>query len=72
MSASKDNVIARQPSPYSESSRTRPPEGTVEAYHASVCLRHDLDELARGLSRDSLETLLVVAKRLSRAEERAQ
>ena len=56
-----------QPSAYSEST----PAHTVEAFHERVVARHDLDEAARTLSRESLEVLVVVARRLARAEERA-
>jgi hypothetical protein len=43
----------------------------VAEYHDRVVARHDLDEVARILSRESLEVLLQVAQRLARAEGRA-
>jgi hypothetical protein len=63
--ASASNVA--QPSPYSESTAVH----TVDAFHDRVVARHDLDEAARTLTRESLEVLVVVARRLARAEERA-
>ena len=56
-----------QTSPYSEST----PVHGVEAFHDRVVARDDLDEAARTLTRESLEVLVVVARRLARAEERA-
>ena len=42
----------------------------MDPLHARVCLRRDLDEVARGLSREALEKLVDTARRLARAEER--